>query len=709
MSRLLPLLFLIAGTAHAQNTFRAVVTDEHSGRPLAGVNVFVENTTVGAITDEQGRVILEGVPDGEQTVVFSFIGFETHRLGLIFPAEDVVHDIALEEEEIGLENVTVSATRSSRTIADIPTRVEVIAGEEIEEKIAMEPSNISMLLNESPGIMVQQTSATSGNAAIRIQGLDGRYTQILKDGFPLYGGFSGGLSIMQIPPLDLQQVEVIKGPASTLYGGDAIAGIINLVSKLPTEEGERSVLVNATTAGGLDFGGFAAKRGERIGYTVLGSANFQRAYDADDDEFTNMPRTRRFTLAPKLHFYGESTFTVGVSVMTEEREGGDLRALKDPDEGIPGFLERNASRRATSQASYEREGISLRNSLSFFDREVDYGGHDFLGAQLASYTEASYGFQRGAHEVVMGLDARTDRFDEREEEGGLSRDYRYWVGGGFAQDTWDVTPRIALEAGLRADYHNEFGAFLLPRVSVLLQPSDRLTARIGGGLGYKAPTVFLEKSEERGFRGVLPLNDEVEAETSTGGSVDVNYRTFFFDRLAVSVNQAFYFTTLRRPLIPILQSNGTLYYENGDGAIRTRGSETNLKLEFDDFKLFLGYVYLNARAEYNRLDERLPLTPTHKTYSVLVYEQHGKGRIGIEAYYTSPQQLENGGKSPGYWVGGIMAQRRFGKVNVFANLENILDTLQSPIVAGPRFGPVFLDVWGPTDGFVANAGFKYTF
>ena len=117
-----------------------------------------------------------------------------------------------------MSEVVITSTRSSRTIEDIPTRVEFIAGEELSEKGNMKPGDIRMLLNESTGIRTQQTSATSYNSSIRIQGLDGKYTQLLRDGLPLYGGYSGSLSLMQIAPLDLKQVEVIKGATSTLYG-----------------------------------------------------------------------------------------------------------------------------------------------------------------------------------------------------------------------------------------------------------------------------------------------------------------------------------------------------------------------------------------------------------------------------------------------------------------------------------------------------------
>ena len=114
-----------------------------------------------------------------------------------------------------MDEIVLQSSRSTRTVKKIPTRIEFIGVEELGEKAIMNPTNISMVLRESTGIQMQQTSLSSGSTNIRIQGLDGRYTQLLRDGFPLYGGFSSGLSILQIPPLDLQQFEIIKGSSST--------------------------------------------------------------------------------------------------------------------------------------------------------------------------------------------------------------------------------------------------------------------------------------------------------------------------------------------------------------------------------------------------------------------------------------------------------------------------------------------------------------
>lgn len=208
--------------------------------------------------------------------------------------------IALHHDEEELEAIVVRSMRSSRVIEDIPSRVEVIAGEELAEKGNMKPGDIRMLLNESTGIQTQQTSATSYNSSIRIQGLDGKYTQLLRDGLPLYSGYSGGLSLMQIPPLDLAQVEVIKGSASTLYGGGAIAGLVNLISKRPSEDGDLDLMVNGTSALGLDVSAFYSEQFEKVGTTIFASFNKGTAYDPSSVGLTAIPEFDRITVNPKI-------------------------------------------------------------------------------------------------------------------------------------------------------------------------------------------------------------------------------------------------------------------------------------------------------------------------------------------------------------------------------------------------------------------------
>ena len=192
-SIILPLIIIYTSLAFGQNTFKAIIKNSESKESLSGATAVLQGTTKGASSDIKGFLEIKNIPDGEQVFVFSYIGYEQQAGNFIFPLTQT-HPIEILLTWAGqeMDEVVVTTTRSTRTIADIPTRIEVISREELEEKGNMKPGDIRMMLNETTGIQTQQTSATSYNSSIRIQGLDGKYTQILKDGFPLYSGFSGG-------------------------------------------------------------------------------------------------------------------------------------------------------------------------------------------------------------------------------------------------------------------------------------------------------------------------------------------------------------------------------------------------------------------------------------------------------------------------------------------------------------------------------------
>jgi len=188
------------------------------------------------------------------------------------------------------EEIVVQATRSGRRVQDEPIRVEVLTREEIEEKLLMRPGNIAMLLNETGGVRVQVTSPSLGASNVRIQGMPGRYTQLLADGLPQYGGQTSSLGLLQIPPTDLGQVEVIKGAASALYGPSALGGVINLVSRRPREAAEGEMVVNATSRDGQDLTAYlSAPFADAWGYSLTGGLHRQAKDDLDGDAWLDIP------------------------------------------------------------------------------------------------------------------------------------------------------------------------------------------------------------------------------------------------------------------------------------------------------------------------------------------------------------------------------------------------------------------------------------
>ena len=298
-------LLTVSTMTYGQNQFKAVILDDLTNQSLIGATSILKGSNIGASSDVNGNVIIANIPNGEQVIVVSFIGYETRELRFQFPLNQTQPEkILLTSSQSQLEGIIIEATRANKSVADLPTRTEVLT-EEIDEAASMEPSRIAHLITHSTGIQVQTSSATSNGAVVRIQGLNGRYTQILKDGFPLYGGFSGSLDVLQIPPLDLRQVEYIKGSASTLYGGGAIGGLINLLTKKATKE-ETLLHINFSHIGSKDFNAFVSRKFGKFGFTNLASMHMHAPYDPDNDGYSDIPEVSKFNFNPKLFYYPDN-------------------------------------------------------------------------------------------------------------------------------------------------------------------------------------------------------------------------------------------------------------------------------------------------------------------------------------------------------------------------------------------------------------------
>ncbi len=699
------------------------ILDEETEKPLSGATVYIHELDRGTSADGEGIAAFEELPAGSYTLSFRYVGYEaiTQTFELPYSGDPPIQ-IFMEHDHEHLDEVTISTTRTTRSIEDAPTRVEAITLEEIEEKGNMRPGDIRMLLAESTGIQVQQTSAISGSSNFRIQGLDGRYTQLLKDGFPLYSGFSGGLSIMQIPPLDLYQVEVVKGANSTLYGGGAIAGLVNLISKEPQDDRELSFLANASTSNGRDLSGYYSERFGSFGLTLFTAYNQNSGYDPSDQGFSAIPEYNRFTLNPRLIWYANNNTRVMAAgqVSMEERLGGDMLYLSGEDQANR-YFELHDTRRVSTQFSLdhrfsESTSLSAKNSFTFFDRAIEVPGYLFDGNQTASFSEAAIHHETDSGVWVGGLNLWTDRFDEQNESQSDPRNFSRIIFGGFLQNTTELTDQFSIETGLRLDRaqpatDNKLnGWFPLPRISALYRFNNAWSMRLGGGMGYKLPDMFTDEAENRAFQNVLhPVMDQIKAEQSYGLNVDINYRTILADKIVFTVNQLFYYTHLNHPLVLEQGEENIFQFENLDGFVRSRGAETNIAFIYDHIKLFLGYTYVDALRDDGESSIQVPLNSPHQGSAILMFEEHGSYRLGFESYYYSSQRLNDSTSGRGYTIFGLMGEKTWGSVTIFANFENIFDTRQTrfgPIFTGSREQPQFRDIYAPLEGRYVNLGVK---
>ena len=689
-----------------------MVLDNETSEPLIGAVVSFPTLEKHAVTDIDGKAIFNEISLGQYDVLIRYIGYKQYEGSITVSLSKTPIEIRLLPDITALDEITISITRSGRTIENVPTRVEVIDAEELEEKAVMNSANIAVLLKESTGIQVQQTSAATASKTIRIQGLDGRHTQIVKDGFPLYGGFSGGLSIMQIPPLDLKRVEVIKGSSSTLYGGGAIAGVVNLVSKTPSEEPELELMIDQTSALRTTLNTFYSARKNKLGWTLYASGNTQKVYDVDNDHFSEIPETQGININPSLFWKINNDtklrFTVNSNI--ERRLGGDLQVVQSDADTNHLFSNKNLSQRLSYQINFDHwlndsTKLNLKNSLAFFNRSLEIPDFTFDGEQWISFSELSYTTFSEKSEWILGANFYSDHFNETSINPN-NRDYGNSTAGAFAQYNRSLNDKFTLEGGLRSDYNTEHGLFLLPRISLIYKLNESISTRLGGGMGYKTPSVFTEETEQINFEGLQALDSDLKSEQSKGLKWDVNYTKTFGENWSFSANQLFFLTQLDHALVLNENTDNTYSLANANDAVISTGMETNLKIGYKDLKLFMNYALTNTKLQYDG-NRQKALTPKHSIGTVLVYEVEEKWRIGYEMYYTSSQYLNDNTLTNDFAEMGLMIMRTFDKISLYVNFENFTDTRQSnfeQVSFGEHTDPQFREIWAPTEGRVINGG-----
>ncbi|MGP1274098.1 MAG: TonB-dependent receptor plug domain-containing protein [Caulobacterales bacterium] len=618
------------------------------------------------------------------------------------------------------ETIIVTATRTRRRVQDEPIRVEVIGREEIEEKIIMSPGNISVLLSETGGLWVQANSAALGSSGIRIQGMSERYTLLLADGLPLYGQ-TGSIGLLQIPPTDLGRVEVIKGAASSLYGAAALGGMINLVSRRPGEDHEGEILANVTSQNGQDLTAFGSGRiSESWSYSLTGGGHWQERRDLDGRGWADIPAYQRYTVRPRLFWQGanggEALLTVGG--MSERRTGGTLpgRTVPDGTAFVQGMdTERLDAGLTLTLPVSDGMDFSVRASAMQVERTRVFGTETGSERHQTGFAEASLTRISGPHTFVGGVAVQAEDFRSFDFP---VFDYQHTVPGAFAQYDFEVSPELTLSASARADHHSEFGTFVSPRVSVLYRPGD-WTMRASAAQGFFAPTPFVGSVEETGLSRLEPLAG-LEAERADTLSFDIG-RSFG----ALETNVIFFQSRVRNEAA--LVSTGTALPDgtarqrivSAPGTALTQGSEWLVRYRQGHIVITASYMYTDARSTdpVSGLRRETPMTPRHSAGFVAMWEDHDRGRIGFEAYYTGAQELEDNPyrtRSKPYVMMGILGEINLGHVSLFLNAENLLDIRQSrydPLVRPSRAsdGRWTTDAWTHTDGFVVNGGIRVRF
>jgi outer membrane receptor for ferrienterochelin and colicins len=682
------------------------ITVQSGSAPVPGATVTVNGDALRADTS---GVVESKVELGTVDVKVSKEGFLP---GSTSVAIDAVREfqvvLELQRAPESHEEITVHATRTETRLEDSPTRVEVLGEEEIEEKVMMTPGDIVMMLNEMGGLRVQTTSPGLGAASVRIQGMRGRYTRFLADGLPLFGQQGGGLGLLQIPPMDLGQVEVIKGAASALYGAGAMGGVVDLISRRPSGEPAREFLLNRSTLGATDTTTFlASKLSQRWSASLLAGGHWQERRDRDDDGWADLAGYGRGVARPRFFWdggEGRLGFLTG-GITYENREGGTMRGAVLPATGAP-YAEALDTRRYDVGGSVQmlaagRYPVMLRGAASSARHGHRFGEIRERDRHEMIFGEASIRGTTGRHTWVAGAAVERDAYRPLDVPRFA---YRYVTPGVFVQDDVTVAPWFSVSASARTDFHNVYGTFFSPRLSALARAGG-WTGRLSAGQGFFAPTPLTEETEAAGLSR-LTIAAPLVAERGRTASFDLTRAIG-----PMSYTATVFASRVDRPVH--VERSGRYELTNLPGAARNTGAELLGTFRQAPFSVTASYTYVRSREE----GADTPLTPRQSFGLVGMWEKDEVWRVGVECYYTGRQRLEENpyrSQSEPYVSLGMLVERRIGPAGLFLNAENLTDARQTRwdrLVRPSRAadGRWTVDAWAPLDGRVINGGVRFRF
>ena len=625
---------------------------------------------------------------------------------------------AQKETAAAEETVVVTTTRVPSLVGDEPLRIEAVPSEEIEENLTVQPGNISTLLNELPSARIQSAAPGLGGVGLQLRGMPTRHTLVLTDGLPSLGAEPDDFGLLQTPPLDLQRIEVIKGAASALFGGSALGGVLNIVSKSPREDS--TVLANATSRAGRDLEGFFTNASlKHWTGTLTAGVHDQSRQDVNGDGWADLAGYRRYSVRPRIWWnegQDQSLYLTG-GITEERREGGTMlgRPAAPALDVLPdgaAFAEILHTRRfdgGAVAAWKPGKGISFHSRLSITSSDLDrtFGVQRIPYTQSTLFSEQALNGDTHDHQWAVGVAFQHSALRVAAVPG---VGYTYNVPGVFAQDECSPLQWIKVAAAARVDSNNQYGTFASPRLAALLrQPSSPWSLRASIGAGFAAPTPFVEDVEAVGLGALMPLRG-LHAERAVTESLDGKWAVEAWD-----VNLSVFNSEIHDPLTTQAVSAAKIELRNAPGPRRAPGAEILIHYVTGPLQMIGSWSYINAtEATPSGSRQPAPLVPRHSAELGGILESEQRGRIGLEVSYIGKQGLEDDPYrtvSKPYIQLNALAEIRFNGFSLFMNAVNLTGSRQTnyePLLRPTpgRAGDPITEVWAPLDGRTFNLGIR---
>lgn len=712
------LLFLLTAVYNfsfsQSETIKGKITDDKSAVPFA--NIGIKDSGIGASSDTSGFFTLKNVPVGEQELVVSVLGYEKYRQKVkVENGKTVSLNIVLKASSLALDQVVVTGTMKETFITASPVKVEVITQKFLQTNPT---NNIIEAVQTVNGVQEQINCGVCGTNDIHINGMEGPYTLVLIDGMPIMSALATVYGFNGIPTSLVDRVEIIKGPSSTLYGSEAVGGVINIITTKP----EKMPIIGFNTyytshrEWNTDFA-VTPRIGKKITTTLSGNYyRNQYRMDFNEDNFTDIPLNNRFTLFNKWSIARKEHRIANIALRyyNEDRFGGVMQWQPENRGSDSVYGESIYTNRVEVIGSYQLpvsdHHLRIDYSYNFHDQDSYYGNTSYKARQQVFFSNLLWNRKFGKHDVLTGI---TLRYQTYRDNSLAATDEQRFIPGVFVQDEYAIGKSSILLGGIRMDHHENHGLIFSPRLSFKQKIGTYTSVRLNSGTGFRLVHLFTEDHAVlTGARQVV-IQNNLDPERSYNVNLNLNHIYTLGESTGTLDVDAFY-TYFTNKIIPDYETDPDLIiYDNLAGYGVTRGFAASINHNFRfPLRVTIGGTFQDVyqvfeNTEGKLVKEKQLFTPAFSGTFVLGYKLN---KLKLSVDYTGrvmgPQKLPHydapftrAETSPWFTIQNIQVTKEIKSFSLYAGVKNIFNwTQSSPLIdPGNPFGKDFdtAYAWGP--------------
>ena len=677
-------LLLLTSFSYAQSSLQGSITTD--GMPLQYANILIKKASKSIVSDADGNYFIKDLAAGDYEIAVSYTGFRTERRSItVVDSTTTILDFRLRENN-ALDEVVITGTLKPVSRLESPVPVEVYKPAFFKKNPT---SNIFEALQNVNGVRPQLNCNVCNTGDIHINGLEGPYTLVLIDGMPIVSGLSTVYGLSGIPNSLLERIEIVKGPASSLYGSEAVGGLINIITKNPTNAPVFSADSFITDWGELNVDlGFKGNVGKKASVlTGVNYFNYSNPIDNNNDNFTDVTLQDRISVFQKWNFNRKSQKQLSLAgrFFYEDRWGGELEWNKGFRGGNEVYGESIYTKRWELLGAYELptvEKMLFSFSYTKHDQNSVYGDTPYLAQQRIGFGQLTWDKKINKHDLLFGTALRYQYYDDN-TTATVTEDVN-WIPSLFVQDEIAFNDNHKILLGARYDYNSNHGNIFTPRFAYKYKINDNNILRFNTGTGFRIVNLFTEEHAAlTGSRDVIVLED-LKPERSI--NANINYLKKFYTNNGnfIGLETTAWYTRFSNSIIPDYDTNpNQIIYKNLDGHAVTKGISTNLDFVFNNgLKMILGATYMDVSKTEESITTRQILTEKFSATWAISYRIN---KLFIDVDYTGnvygPMRLPLLGDldprseySPTWSIQNIQFTfNKFKNIEIYGGVKNLLN------------------------------------